>query len=506
MYPIDFFLRAAQRHPDRVALLGPGHAALTFAEVGRRVQALAAAMQATDPTMQSRVGICGGNHAEHVIALLATMAAGKVWVPLNVRSTPTEIARIIQSVEPTIVIADEKAEPLVSQSASTTHYWGMGKSSFPSIEGLIEQFNGSKPSQTLIGRDGTQAIKFTGGTTGAPKGVMQPYRAWNACIINQIHGWGLSETDRYVVCAPVTHGTSTYVVPVLAQGGCLVFPDESGPSGVAKAFREHAGTISFMPPTLIYMVMSDPAVKPEDFVSLRHLVFGGAPMPPEKVDMAISFFGPRVAATYGQTEAPQIVAMIQPEELADPANRGSAGRCTWLSEMAIMSPQGEILTVGEMGEVVVRGDLVMTGYWNMPEKTAETIVDGWLHTGDVGFIDDRGYLYIKDRVRDVVITGGFNVYPVDVEGALCKHDAVYEACVFGLPHEKWGEAVHAAIQLRPGKRVSEDELMQHVKGLLGAVHTPKKIHFLDQLPRSSVGKVLKKDVRQSLINSREPAA
>jgi acyl-CoA synthetase (AMP-forming)/AMP-acid ligase II len=245
--------------------------------------------------------------------------------------------------------------------------------------------------------------------------------------------------------------------------------------------------------------MSDPVVDASDFESLRHLVVGGAPMPPEKVDEAIGFFGPRIGLTYGQTEAPQIVTMIRPHEVVDPVNRGSAGGTAWLSDMAIMSPQGEFLPVGEKGEVVVRGDLVMTGYWNMPEKTEQTIVDGWLHTGDVGYVDERGYLYIKDRLRDVVITGGFNVYPVDVEDALCKHPAVHEASVVGVPDDKWGEAVQAAVQLKPGKAVTDTQLMQHVKDLLGGVHTPKRIHFFEQLPRSSVGKVLKKDIRDQLI-------
>lgn len=499
MYPIDFFLRAAQRYPEKVALRGPGSHCMTFAALASRVNALACAMQACDPSEQSRVAICAGNHAEHVVALLATLAAGKVWVPLNVRSTASEIDRIINSVKPTIVIVDEKGAQLVASPDGAT-CWGMGQEGLPSIERLCQQHAGSKPSAITAGRDGTQAIKFTGGTTGAPKGVMQPYRAWNACIINQIQGWKLSEDDCYVVCAPVTHGTSTYVLPVLSQGGCLAFPEQNSPPEIAKAFVQYRGTISFMPPTLIYMLMSDPGVTAEDFGSLRHLVFGGAPMPPEKVDMAIAFFGPRIGATYGQTEAPQIVTMIRPNELADPLNRGSSGVCTWLSDMAIMSPQGEFLPVGEKGEVVVRGDLVMTGYWQMPEKTAETIVDGWLHTGDVGYVDDRGYLYIKDRVRDVVITGGFNVYPVDVEDALSKHPAVYEACVFGLPHDKWGEAVHAAVQLKPDQTVSAVELMQYVKDLLGGVHTPKQIHFLEQLPRSSVGKVLKKDVKEKLAS------
>lgn len=497
MYPIDFFFRAAQRYPSKLALLGPNGEQLRFEALAQQVRALACAMQAADPNEQSRVGICAANHAQHIVALLATLAAGKVWVPLNARSTATEIDRIVQSVTPTILIVDDVGEPLTEQSGHTIR-WGTGQASLPAISAQAERFIGQQPAPITTGRDGTQAIKFTGGTTGPPKGVMQPYRAWNAGIINQIYGWRLSTDDCYVVCAPVTHGTSTYMLPVLAQGGCLVFPEKNTPSAIAQTFASHHGTISFMPPTLIYMLMSDPAVKAQDFKSLRHLVFGGAPMPPEKVDEAIAFFGPRVGATYGQTEAPQIVTMIRPEELADPANRGSGGRCTWLSDMAIMSPQGQILPAGEKGEVVVRGDLVMTGYWQLPEKTAQTIVDGWLHTGDVGYVDERGYLFIKDRLRDVVITGGFNVYPVDVEDALCKHPAVYEASVFGVPHDKWGEAVHGAVQLKADQSVNAQALMQHVKTLLGSVHTPKEIHFFEQLPRSSVGKVLKKDIKDQL--------
>lgn len=497
MYPVELFFRAAQRHPERVALQGPGDRALCFGELAKRVRALASAMQSIDPNEQSRVAICAGNHAEHVVGLLATLAAGKIWVPLNQRSTPSEIDRIVRSVEPTIILVDEKGQGLVAPAMQTT-LWGMGQIGVPSIDEVANPFMGQAPDPIAAGRDGTQAIKFTGGTTGAPKGVMQPYRAWNACIINQIYGWGLTEDDCYIVCAPITHGTSTYVLPILAQGGSLAFPEQSQPASIAQAFKQYRGTISFMPPTLVYMLMSDSAVSPQDFVSLRHLVVGGAPMPPEKADEAIAFFGPRIGSTYGQTEAPQIVTMIRPHELADPANRGSAGRVTWLSDLAIMSPQGQLLPVGEKGEVVVRGDLVMTGYWNMPEKTAETIVDGWLHTGDVGYLDERGYLYIKDRLRDVVITGGFNVYPVDVEDALCKHPAVHEASVFGVPDEKWGEAVQAAVQLKPGQTVTDAQLMQHVKDLLGGVHTPKKIHFFEQLPRSSVGKVLKKDIKDQL--------
>lgn len=497
MYPIDLFFRAAQRYPSRVALRGPDDEVVYFEELAEQVNALATAMQREDPSNRSRVAICAGNSAEHIVALLATLAAGKIWVPLNQRSTALETNRILQSVTPSIVLADKKGYELVSDSA-TVIMVGPPHESKQTIGQLAKPFIGQSPETFDLSRDETQAIKFTGGTTGAPKGVMQPYRAWSACIVNQIHAWRLNEDDCYVVCAPISHGTSTYLLPILAQGGSLAFPSENNPPHIAKAFDRFQGTISFMPPTLVYMLMSDPQVKVEHFSSLRHLVVGGAPMPPEKVDEAIGFFGPKIALTYGQTEAPQIVTAIRPEDVTNPINRGSSGPVAWFSDLAIMSPEGHLVPHGEKGEVVVRGDLVMAGYWNMPEKTAETIVDGWLHTGDVGYLDERGYLFIKDRVRDIVITGGFNVYPVDVENALCKHPAVHEASVFGLPDPKWGEAVHAAVQVKSGQAVTDKELMQHVKTLLGGVHTPKKIHFFEQLPRSPVGKVLKKDIKDQL--------
>jgi len=194
---------------------------------------------------------------------------------------------------------------------------------------------------------------------------------------------------------------------------------------------------------------------------------------------------------------------MTPAEFADPANRGAAGRATWFSTLGIMDGNGQLLPAGQSGEVVVRGDLVMTGYWRLPDKTTETLIDGWLHTGDVGLVDARGYLYIKDRLRDVIITGGFNVYPIDVENALAQHPAVYECCVFGLPDDKWGEAVQAAVQWHPGQHADAAALQAFVRARLGPVHTPKAIHVLASLPRSPVGKVLKTAVRDAVLNNQE---
>ena len=500
MFPIDFFFRAARRYPTRIALESPT-ATISYADLDRDVRALAAALQALDPQPQSRVAICAANSAQHILALLAVLAAGKVWVPLNYRSSATELQRIIDATEPSIVCADAMGAPLLQAPAARRVALDGADLGDLDVARLLQAHRDQTPQRHDLSRDATQAIKFTGGTTGLPKGVMQPYRAWNAGIINQIAAWGLTEADRYVMAAPITHGTSTYVLPVLAQGGTHLLLDAASPQTVTQAFRERGGTLCFMPPTLIYMIMAQPGVSRADFPALRNLIYGGAPMPADKIDEVQAFFGPVVGTTYGQTEAPQIVTVLPPGELAEPANRGSVGRTTWLSDMAIMAPDGRLLPEGELGEVVVRGDLVMTGYWRLPEKTAETIVDGWLHTGDVGLVDERGYLFLKDRIRDVVITGGFNVYPVDVENALSLHPAVYESTVFGVPDPKWGEAVHAAVQCHAGASVTAEALMAHVRQRLGPVQTPKHIHFYESLPRSPVGKVLKTAVRQDALQA-----
>jgi len=501
VYPIDFFFRAAEQHPDRVALDGP-EGQVTYARLAAEVRALAAALQDLDPEPQTRVAICAGNSARHILALLAVLASGKVWVPLNYRSTEREIGRILDATEPSIVIADGVGAPLAPAArapAGRRHVHLEDASAPLALDALLASHAGRAPRRHALPRDATQAIKFTGGTTGLPKGVMQPYHAWNAGIINQIASWELTHEDRYVVAAPITHGTGTYLLPVLARGGAHLLLDTVNPASITAAFRERGGTLSFMPPTLIYMIMAQPGVSRADFPRLRNLIYGGAPMPVEKIDKARAFFGPVLGTTYGQTEAPQIVTVLRPADLEAPENRASVGRVTWLSDAAIMGPDGALLPRGEIGEVVVQGDLVMSGYWRLPDKTAETVVDGWLHTGDTGLIDARGYLFLKDRLRDVIITGGFNIYPVDVENALSAHPAIYECSVFGLPDEKWGEAVHAAVQFHPGAQASEDELRAHVRALLGPVATPKQFHIHDSLPRSSVGKVLKNAVRDAAL-------
>ena len=503
MYPIDFFWRAAERWPENLAIDAPD-LQLSYQQLAARVAALSKALQSIDPALQSRVGICASNSASHIVALLATLACGKIWVPLNPKSTAPEIKRITDVTEPTIVFVDRDSRPLVEHLAgapSTTLVLMGATPGFADIDTLMDSHTPAPRPAFSLPDSATQAIKFTGGTTGLPKGVQQPYRAWLANISNQIQAWEFDEQDRYVMAAPITHGTSTYLLPILAQGGCHVIMDGAGAGAVRASFRDRAGTVCFMPPTLVYMLMALPGSGRHDYPRLKRLIYGGAPMPADKIKEVRAFFGPVLGTTYGQTEAPQILTVLRPEDFEDERNLASVGRVTWFNDVAIMSPSGEILPPGEVGEVVAKGDLLMSGYWRLPAKTAETLIDGWLHTGDRGMFDERGYVYLKDRLKDMVITGGFNVYPVDVENILGQHAAVHECAVFGVPDDKWGETVQAAVQLRDGQQASEAELITFVKERLGPVQTPKRIFFHSALPRSPVGKVLKSTVREMAISA-----
>ena len=472
---------------------------MTFRELAARVDALAAGFLAIDPAPGSRVGICAGNGVDHIVALLATLSAGKVWVPLNPKNGTRELDDIIAFTDPSIVVVDTGNAGRLAASGAGLLVADPQSVAADTQAGLEARHAGAAPYHASPPLDQTQAIKFTGGTTGAPKGVMQPYRSWNANIVTQMFCYGLTPADRYLVVAPITHGTSTYMLPVLGAGGCIVFPSSTRAGGILDAIEVFGITILFMPPTLMYAVMTEQAAAPRNLGSLRYAVYGAAPMRGEKIVEARALFGDVVATTYGQTEAPQIATFMAPHQFRDPRNIGSVGRPTIMTEVAGLDPDGRRLPAGEMGEISIRGDLVMTGYWRMPEKTAEAIRDGWLRTGDLGIIDTRGFVFLKDRARDVIITGGFNVYPGDVEAVLSRHPAIYDCSVFGVEDDKWGEAVHAAVQLRHGSVADAEEIIRFVKTEIGSVKAPKHIHFFDDLPRSSVGKLAKTDIRNAVL-------
>ncbi|MEI4261566.1 class I adenylate-forming enzyme family protein [Roseovarius sp. D0-M9] len=489
MYPIHFFDRAVRLWPDHIAV-EHGDETLSYKELHGRVQALAAGLQKRDPEFGSRVGICCYNSIDHLISWLAVLAAGKVWVPLQPMNAKTELVRAIEFTQASIVIA--QPDTVGKLAGADTRLLMSDPNGGPETTiALCEENIGQTPAMADLPLSATQAIKFTGGTTGLPKGVMQPYRAWNTNISIQVSAWSLGEGQRYLAAAPITHGTSTYILPTLATGGTLVLLDRPRPEETLN-FLQHAKiTTTFVPPTVLYMLMELEDVGASDYEHLKNLIYGAGPMRPDAIERAQKIFGPCLASTYGQTEAPQIATMISAKELLDPAKRTSVGRETFFSQVEIMDAQGRILPTGETGEIVIRGDLLMTGYWEQPDVTARTLVDGWLHTGDLGLKDEDGYVFIRGRSKEMIITGGFNVYPADVETVMGEHPEIIDCAVYGVPDEKWGEAVHAAVQVRDAAAVSAADIIAFARDRLGPVQTPKSIRFLETLPRNAIGKLQK---------------
>ncbi|MGE5146133.1 MAG: class I adenylate-forming enzyme family protein [Candidatus Eiseniibacteriota bacterium] len=497
MFPIGHLYRGARRNPDGIAV-EDGTRTLTHRDLVMRVDALASALQAMFPAPQTRIGVSGYNTIEHLLALLAVYASGHVWVPLNPRNGKPELDAAIAATRLAAVIADENCLERFSPPDCPVILGKTdgGRRDARTLDGLVERHRGERPSWPALTLGDVQGIKFTGGSTGRPKGVMQSYRVVNTSVVTMLDTYGFNGADVNICASPLTHAAAHFILPILGEGGRQILLDRPKAADILDALEQRGATTVFLPPTMIYNLMAEPSATKRRYPALKHLIYGAAPMPPERIREARAVFNDTVETLYGQTEAPMLITAMTAPDFADERNLASVGPATVLSEVAIMAPDGTVLPPGEVGEIVTRGDLVMNGYLDMPEETAKTIVYGWLHTGDVGALDERGYLYIKDRLRDVIISGGFNVYPSDVEAALAQHRAVYECIVYGAPDDKWGERVEAAVLLHPGAAATAEELIAFVKERVGSVKAPKIVHIVPDLPRSAVGKVLRREVKR----------
>ena len=473
--PIDLFFAQVERTPDRVAVIGPGRE-LSYAELAREVESAAAVILERLPGPDSRVGLSAANSVESLIGLLALLAAGKVWVPLNPRNSDRENLRIIDFVSVELLILDEEMEQRIGGSTTVGTV---------ALDALFEGPRRRLERRPLLKR--LHAIKFTGGSTGLPKAVAHSWECWIECIRIQLLALELTGADRYLVAAPLTHGAGTYLIPALASGAAIVIPESTGAEALLDAIERDRATFTFLPPTLLYGLVDAQRERERDTSSMRCMIYGGGPVSPTRIAEAQAVFGEVIATTYGQTEAPQIISFLPPDKMRGDAMK-SVGYISPGVRVRLVDGEGRVVEEGGIGEICVSGPLLMDGYLGNDAATAETVRDGWLYTGDLGRIED-GILYLEGRRRDLIITGGFNVFPRDVESVLETIPAVAEAAVFGVVDEKWGEAVHAAIRLDEGCALSADELRAAARPLLGGVKTPKAFHFFAEFPRTPVGKV-----------------
>jgi len=494
MLPIDHLYRSARLVPDSVAVEAEG-VALSYKELAVRVDALAAYIQSVVNGCRNRVAICAHNSLNHYLAILATYASGNTWVALNPQNSKRDLDRIVEVTHPKLFVVDDDCLDKFTPNGAPVLI-GSDCAGGSEVTAMIRRHTGRRPQRDGVTLDDLQAIKFTGGSTGIPKGVQQPLRVGTTVHVHMRLMYGYNRNDTGLAVSPLTHAGGTYILPLLAVGGRYVLLRKPAASAILDAIEQRGVTRMFLAPTLLYALIAEQERQPRNTSGLHSITYGAAPMPVEKIRQAQAVLGNKIDVTYGQTEASQCLTGATREELADDEHIGSVGRPGPLVQVEVMDAEGRILPAGEAGEVVARGDLLMKGYLDNPKLTAQTIVNGWLHTGDFGSFDEQGFLTIRGRLKDMIISGGFNVYPADVEGALSKHPGVHESVVFGVSDEKWGERVEAAVKLRDGAAVGAADLIQFVKSEIGSVQAPKTVHIVKDLPRNEVGKVLRREVKE----------
>jgi len=371
------------------------------------------------------------------------------------------------------------------------------------FESLLAATPRAEPPDIPIEPDAMAWLFYTSGTTGHPKGAVLTHRALLTMAQQFLMLLPPRGPDDVVLHgAAITHGSGCLLFHHLAAGAANAFPTTRSfdPPRIFDAIARYRATTMFLVPTMINTLLAAPERTRFDLSSLHTVIYGGAPMYVEHLEASLGAFGPVFAQIFGQGEAPMTITMLPKAEhvTSDPLARrrlASAGRETPAVRVRIVDEDDRPRTAGEMGEIVVRGDLVMQGYWNRPEATAETLRGGWLHTGDIGYMDEDRYLYITDRKKDMIISGGSNIYPREIEEVICRHPGVFEVAVIGVPDDKWGEATKALVVARPGQSPSEADIVEHCRRHLASYKKPQSVDFLPSLPKNAYGKVLKRELR-----------
>ena len=501
---------------DKGAMLGEGSPCLTmgttdlsYGDVQRISRRVARGLQRSGVKPGDKVAVLSSNDATAFACVFGISRAAAVWCPVNPRNEASENRFVLDAFDCAALIFHGDYAPMVDQMRA-----GLPKVRLfvcidqpcafaPSLAQWLE--GTSDAPLDLAPVDDLAMIAGTGGTTGSPKGVMLSGRNLETMSALTLMGYPFEGRPSYLALAPLTHAAGVLCLPVMALGGRVVIMPKPDLTEFLALIERHRITHTFLPPTLIYMLLEHASLAQTKLDSLQCFWYGAAPISAARLEDALTKIGPVMAQLFGQTEAPMMISMMTPREHfnADGSiarqRLSSAGRPGPLVQVAAMSSDGVLVPRGETGEIVIRSSLVMMGYYKDAKATEEAGRFGWHHTGDIGRIDDDGFLYIVDRAKDMIITGGFNVYSVEVEQVLMQHPDVQDSAVIGLPDDKWGEKVVAVVQLHVGRSVRPDEIVAFVKARIGSVKAPKLVDIWPDLPRSKVGKVLKKDIRAEML-------
>ncbi len=511
VYP-RWLLPAVERNADRAGFFDGDYTA-TFSEHLDRVARLSSALRNLGVARHDRFAVMALNSHQFLECYGAAFLGGGVINPLNLRLAPKELEYILGDSGTKVCFTDSFFAPVIDKvraAVGIEHVVMIGTGDAPhdvAYEELLTSATPALPDEPE--EDDPVVLMYTGGTTGMPKGVLLDQRAE---VLNLMHvnaTWRFTRNDVFLHQTPMFHAASMGgMLGVPATGGSSVFLSLFDPAHSMELIEKHGVTQTVMVPTMIGMLLNHTEFRAERLASLRTLTYGASPMPGALLEKLLGLLPEiDIYQGYGMTESAAVLTALGPDEHREGGPRlRSAGRPLQGIVLSIQDPDGKPVAPGETGEVCARAGNFMREYWKKPDATAEVFRDGWYHSGDAGYVDTDGYLYLVDRVKDMIVTGGENVYSVEVENAIASHPAVAQVAVIGVPSEKWGEAVHAIVVVREGAHVSEDEIIDHCRQWIAGFKVPKSVEFRDEpLPLSGAMKVLKRDLRAPYWEGRERA-
>jgi acyl-CoA synthetase (AMP-forming)/AMP-acid ligase II len=503
----DTFDYSARENPG-VEFAIQGARSLFYRDAQALANRMANALVARGLAPGDRVALLSKNSIEHALWYYACSKAGVVTVPLNYRLAPPEWSYILNDSGAKLVFAQDALAAALAPArgglAAVKHWIALG-ADVPGWE-RFEAFHAGQPANAPAyhaapGDDVYQM--YTSGTTGRPKGAVLTHHA----VMSQLHQGAIafrsSPGERALVVAPLYHAAAAVTSFVTVQaGGTLYIQEDFAPAEVVRALSEERISVALLVPAMIqFCLVAVPDVAKRRYETLRLVIYGASPIAEQTLARAIEVFDCDFLQGYGMTETTAAATYLMPADhrralAGEKRLLLSAGRPLLGTEIRIVGEGGRVLPNGEIGEIAVRGPQLMRGYWNLPEASAEALRDGWMHTGDAGVLDDEGFLFVQDRTKDMIVSGGENVYPREVEDVLFQHPAVADAAVIGVPDAKWGEAVKAIVVVKAGQSAAAEELMAFCEGKLAGYKRPRSVDFVEALPRNPSGKVLKKDLRE----------